>query len=159
MRKLYEYLKMLAGFVLFITCLAFSEGSSPANAEDQIIENENSSVFALNASIMEIDLNNGRMIIAEKYIYLPHSTQQSGTKWETEFIDSNGQKISITSLHKNDRVLAEGTTTASGVMNAQKITLLASEKGLSKEKITEGSNKLPPQTPSPIRLIDGVWTN
>lgn len=154
MENLYKYLRFVSAVTLPFLCFAFSAGT-PACAEEQRNVTGNSSAFELNAAIMEIDLDNAYLVVAEEKLSLSHTTQQGKKEWKTEVLDTKGQKITIESLRQKDRVMVEGTKTPSGIMNAHKITLLADEEALGKTE-THSSSK---QTSSPIKLQDGVWKN
>ena len=78
----------------------------------------------LTAPIMEINLVDDFMVVAEKKIQLL-STMKDGAKvWVTVFLDDKGNRISFNNFRQRDRVRIKGVRAGFGGINAQEITLL-----------------------------------
>lgn len=78
----------------------------------------------LTAPIMEINLVDDFMVVAEKKIQLL-STMKDGVKvWITVFQDDNGNRISFNNFRQRDRVCIKGVRVGLGGINAHEITLL-----------------------------------
>ncbi len=137
--------------------LFLGSGAIDAIAQKQIMEyDKSSSHFELNAKIMEIDLSNDIIIIAEKTIYLPSTMQNKEKQWQTILVDSQGQLMAIKNLKPLDSVLVEGVTNANGNMEAHKITFISSDK---KVEVKEVQNVEIMQPATQIRKKNGTWTN
>ncbi len=146
MKVLNRYFSICSG-ILFSCALFFSAASCIAQQSGSV---GNSESFELNATIMEIDLAGGLMIVAEKEIHLLSYMENGEKKWKTAFLDDNGAEISINLFKRNSRVLVKGVETDSGGVEASEITLLPAKK-----------KDMPstPRSPSPVKLQGGVWSN
>jgi len=116
------------------------------------------SPFPLRATVMEIDLENNSIIVAEKYIHLLSSIQNGEKKWVTRFLDADYQSISPETLQIRDRVIVEGRLTENGTLEAVGITLRPPDNRARKTTITPEVEK-PKNAPYTIRKVNGVWVN
>ncbi len=82
---------------------------SPIFAADRIDpkELEDTDFFDLNATIMELHIYSGYLIVAEKKIELMDFVE-GGHRFQTMVMNANGAKISIKSLKKGQRVFVRG---------------------------------------------------
>lgn len=133
--------------VIWFLCISLTFS---VNAEEQTNETSNASKFDLNASIMEINLENNFIVVAEKKISLPYSTKNGEKEWHTLVITADGQSIHMTSLKRRYRVIVTGTESITQGMKAEQITLLDAEKS----PIPSAE-----QQPSKIYQENGVWKN
>ena len=131
-----------------VTCLARNQN----NADEQAPS------FELNARIMEIDLANNRMVVAEEEIHLL-STMKGGEKiWQTHFVDAKKKsEIPAQRFKKRDRVRVLGNKTASGVIDAVTIALLAPATAEKQQQSQQEQNITSPS--STIHQEGGIWKN
>ena len=84
----------------------------------------NAEYFEIEARIMQIDLDNNFMIIAEKTIKLPTTiTRKGDQKFAVIFKDSKGKNINAKSLKQRDNVVVYGYKTKAGEIFAKEIIL------------------------------------
>ncbi len=133
--------------VIWFLCISLTFS---VNAEEQANATGTASKFELNASIMEINLENNFIVVAEKKISLPYSTKNEQKEWHTAVITADGQSISMTSLKRRDRIMVTGTESTTQGMKAEKITLLDAEK-----------SPIPSAKKQPAKIYqeNGVWKN
>jgi len=132
--------------LLFATNVSFAEEQAPPE---------------LKAPIMEIDLDNGTMVVAEQDVHLLSQVVDGKKVWKTAFVDDNGNAISVGNFKKRDRVLVRGEKNSDGAIEAREIIKLSGQPAAKEKSQNQGSgdsnfNKpLPPE----IRLEGGVWKN
>jgi hypothetical protein len=141
--------------LFFASCLFLTGLPGVCSAQEQNDVEATASQVKLNATIMEIDLNNNFMIVAEKRINLLSRLEKGKKIWATAFVDTNGQETSVGKFQIRDRVNVIGRETASGEIEAHTIIHLQEEN--IQEKIKQGTSKVPPS--SLMHLNEGVWKN
>ncbi len=122
---------------------------------------EEQTALALEASIMEIDLDNELMIVAEKDVRLLSQMVDGKKVWKTVFVDDKGNSISAATFRKRDRVLVHGEKTTSGAIEAREIVKITEQTTTERKTYdtkSEDANFNKPLPPE-IRLEGGVWKN
>ncbi|MDK9709488.1 MAG: hypothetical protein OEL83_20815 [Desulforhopalus sp.] len=148
-KGLYSNIKVV--FLTIVCSLAFT-WASLAYSEDQSNDTMSSATNEFRAAIMEIDLDNNMMVIAEKSVILPFTLQDNTKIWDTEFLDGTGQRMSVNLFKKGDRVLVEGKEISSESIRASKIKLLSRKKAKNLSADESEQEDLP-------TLQGGVWKN
>jgi hypothetical protein len=134
-------------------CFFFTIGTRICFCQEQGVTNHVTEPFTISAPIMEIDLENNLLVVAEEKIYFLAITQNGIKKWKTIFMNADGQDISAQDLQLRARVIVEGEKSASGKIEAHKIILQAEKKEKTESKSNESTSG------SSIRLNNGVWKN
>jgi hypothetical protein len=159
-------MKMSAKYLTLLRILFFASGLFFTGMTGSCLAEEQNDVdiaspIEINASIMEVDLANNFLIVAEKKINLLSRIENGNKKWQTVFLDTNGREISINKLQIKDRVIVTGKVIIPGteakteVIEADTVTLIGEKK--EKEKNKQETNI--PSSPTPVHLKDGVWKN
>lgn len=114
--------KILCGVVLLLVSVFLVAGGLFA-AEQPGMPTHAASV-ELTAPIMEINLVNDYMVVAEKKIKLLSTVKDGAKVWITVFLDDNGSRISFNNFRQRDRVRIKGARAGFGEIDAREITLL-----------------------------------
>lgn len=115
----------------------------------------------LQAPIMEIDLDNGTMVVAEQDVHLLSQVVDGKKVWKTSLLDDKGNALSVKDFKKRDRVLVRGEKNSAGAIDALEIVKLSAQTPAKEKPQSQGSGDsnfskpLPPE----IRLEGGVWKN
>lgn len=81
--------------------------------------------FKFDARIMEIDLSNSLIIVAEKAIKVPTYIDQAGqTQYMVNLVNDNGNKLVISDFKIGDHVIVEGYKTSPDELTANSLMLL-----------------------------------
>ncbi len=114
----------ICGVVLSLVCVFF--GSGGVSAAEPSRMPAHAAPIELTAPIMEINLVNDFMVVAEKKIQLLSIVKDGVKVWTTVFLDDNGNRISFNNFRQHDRVRIKGVQAGFGGITAHEITLLSS---------------------------------
>ncbi len=121
---------------------------------------DETTAYELNASVMEIDLGNNLIVVAEKEIHLLSRLEDGVKKWETVFKNDSGREISVNTLQVRDNVLIKGNKSTTGILTADEVTLLpAEQESLKKGQVKQQPESAAQPSSTPVRLEGGVWKN
>ncbi len=140
-------LQKIKGVLTFFICFLLVTGGL-SFAADQDNGTIDAASVNITAKIMEIDLDQDSMVIAEKNIQLLSTMQGTNKIWRTVFMDAEGRTISAQDFKVRDKVRLEGLQAGSGTITALSITLLSSKK-----------RAKPDNSESSVRLENGTWVN
>lgn len=129
--------RTLCGVALLLVSVFLCEGGLSA-AEQSGMPTSAASV-ELTARIMEINLVEDYMVVAEKKIQLLSSVKEGVKVWITVFQDADGNRISFNNFRQQDRVRIKGVRGGGGRVDAHEVTLLPPKRG-----------NLSPQPSSPV---------
>lgn len=121
--------------------------------------------FEIDATVMELDLDNKFIMVAEQNILLKGNKKDGKMVWKTKFQTSSGNKFDPGKLEERDAVIVEGEKLLSGKMIAEVITLIDSDSGsIAKNSATVVENEEENveeqvEKASEIYFEDGVWKN
>lgn len=127
-------MKGLSGYITICVAALFvcgipSLGTGGVSAAEYSGMTTHAASIELTAPIMEINLVNDSMVVAEKKIQLLSTVKDGAKMWITVFLDENGNRISFNNFRKRDRVRIKGVRAGFGSINAQEITLLPPKLG------------------------------
>jgi len=90
-----------------------------------IVLPENTKSFKIDASIMEMDLRNNVIVVAEKFIKIPTYKDENGvTRYKVNLINDRGDKLVIADFKPGESVIVEGYRLATGERTAVSMQLL-----------------------------------
>lgn len=128
MKSLNGYISICVVVVLLWGMPFLGEGGLSAAERSRM--DAHAPVVELTAPIMEINLVNDYIVVAEKKIQLLSTVMGGAKVWVTVFQDASGNRISFNNFRQHDRVRIKGVRAGFGGIDAHEITLLPSARGI-----------------------------
>ena len=111
-------------FILFFNSVVLGQGPQGFQFEEAMTKGTHISIS--NARIMQINIADNKMIIAEKELVLPIYRDKKGhIHYQTQFRGVDAKKIAIGDFKLGDRVNVDGVWLPRGIFVANSITLVS----------------------------------